>query len=137
MKTVKVVKEIYNKQILELILKTRGIDHQFISFINNEGMQDYAYMVYIDKYYSQDVCGGYISYNKDKSMTRVQIDQIKKEMGFIEPFEDGVLYEVDAYPIYQDFIKFPIRNVEFITEEELCKKLVMGVDRSFYDYLMK
>lgn len=132
------IKKIECKEDLQKILIDKKIDRQFISFIDKDNKQDFVYMVRYEKdWYGEDVCSSYISYNKDKTLSRKEIDSMKKEMGLYEPFNDGILYEVDAYPIYQDFVKYPITNVEFIDEEELVKRLVKLNQRSFYDSLIK
>lgn len=41
-----------------------------------------------------------------------------------EPFNDEVLYEVDTYPMFEDCIEYPIREVAFLTEDEMLKELV-------------
>ena len=129
---------INNKNDLVKILKENNVDYQYISFINAKNQQDFVYMVKYDKdFYGEDVVGGYISYNKDKTWTREEIEESKIEMCLHEPFNDGVLYEIDVYPIYKDFVEYPITNVEFLNEEELLIKLIHIQNKSFYDNLIK
>ena len=129
---------INNKNELVDIFKKNNIDYQFISFINANGKQDFVYMVKYDKdFYGEDVVGGYIAYNKDKTWTREEIEESKIEMCLHEPFNDGVLYEIDVYPIYKDFVEYPITNVEFIEERELLIRLIQLENKSFYDNLIK
>lgn len=129
---------INNKNDLVKILKENNVDYQYISFINAKNQQDFVYMVKYDKdFYGEDVVGGYIAYNKDKTWTREEIEESKIEMCLHEPFNDGVLYEIDVYPIYKDFVEYPITNVEFLNEEELLIKLIHIQNKSFYDNLIK
>lgn len=108
-----------------------------MSFINADGDQDFVYMInYDEDLYGEDVVGGFISYNKDKRWTREEIEEFKKDMRLYEPFDDGVLYEIDVYQ-YQDFVKYPITNVEFLTERQLLLRLIQLKNKSFYDNLIK
>lgn len=129
--------KIHNKNDLVSILKNNNINHQFVSFINADGDQDFVYMInYDEDLYGEDVVGGFISYNKDKRWTREEIEEFKKDMCLYEPFDDGVLYEIDVYQ-YQDFVKYPITNVEFLTERQLLLRLIQLKNKSFYDNLIK
>ena len=129
---------INNKNDLVKILKENNINYQYISFINAKNQQDFVYMVKYDKdFYGEDVVGGYMSYNKDKTWTREEIEETKNEMCLYEPFNDGVLYEIDVYPIFKDFVEYPITNVEFLNEEELLIRLFQIKNRSFYDNFVK
>lgn len=131
-------KKINSKKELVNILRERSINYQYISFINSKGNQDYVYMVkHDDVFYSENVVGGFISYNKDKKMSRKDIEENKKDMGLYEPFNDGVLYELDVYPIFKDFVEYPITNVEFLNEEDLLIRVCKAEIKSFYDNLIK
>lgn len=68
--------KIHNKNDLVSILKNNNINHQFVSFINADGDQDFVYMInYDEDLYGEDVVGGFISYNKDKKLTREEIEE--------------------------------------------------------------
>ena len=129
---------INNKNDLVKILKENNINYQYISFINAKNQQDFVYMVKYDKdFYGEDVVGGYIAYNKDKTLPRNEVERAKDELCLHEPLNDGILYEVDVYPIFKDFVEYPITNVEFLNEEELLIRLLQIKNRSFYDNFVK
>lgn len=110
-----------NKQQMYLVFKNRNIDYKYIRFKDNDGNIDYAYLWMPNAFwYSQDVVGNLISRDFSK-MNRNDIDLIKRECGFIEISNDGILYEVDTYPIFKDFIKFPITEVEVLDEEDVIR----------------
>lgn len=124
------------KEDLVKILKEKGIDMQFISFIDKDNKHDFVYMVNYGDFYGEDACDSYIAYNEKKTLSKEEILEAKEEQGFFEPFNDGVLYEVMAYPVFRDFVQYPITNVKFLTEEELIKELVKLKRKSFYNSLM-
>ena len=137
MKQIKTQKIIKDKKFLELILKTNNIDYQYIAFIDADGKQDYAYMIYDFNngrhFYQEDCCGGFIEYNKDKSYTKEEIEYGKQYMGFYELYNDGRLFELDVFPTFRDFIKFPITNVKFVNEESVLRDMVEKRYASLYN----
>lgn len=110
-----------NKEQMYLVFKNKGIDYKYIRFKDCENNIDYAYLWMIDDYnYSQDVVGGIKSINVSNFDTEV-IDSMKKIMGLIEINDNGMLYELDVYPVFKDFIKFPITDIEVLDEEEVIR----------------
>ena len=86
-------------------------------------------------YYS--ICEGYISYNEARCLTREKIEEMKKMDFLIEPFGDGVLYEIDTYPISNSSIEYPIADVEFLTEEDVLKDIINLENNSLLNILLK
>ena len=130
--------KINNKNDLIKILNENEMDCQYISFIDVNGKQDFVYMMKHDEgFYSEHIIDGYVSYNKDKKMSKTKIEISKSEMWLYEPFNDGVLYELEVYPVFEDFVKYPISNIEFLSEKEVLVRTIQSNKRSFYDSFTK
>ena len=130
--------KINNKNDLIKILNENEMDCQYISFIDVNGKQDFVYMMKHDeRFYSEHIIDGYVSYNKDKIIPREEIEILKNEMWLYEPFNDGVLYELEVYPVFEDFVKYPISNIEFLSENEVLLRTIQSNKRSFYDKFTK
>lgn len=118
------VKKICSKAEFESILNKENVLCQFVSFLDAFNEHNFIYMVKKGKSYLPEVCEGYITYNESKLLSRDEIEKKKKEEFLREPFNDEVLYEVDTYPMFEDCIEYPIREVAFLTEDEMLKELV-------------
>lgn len=130
--------KINNKNDLIKILNENEMDCQYISFIDVNGKQDFVYMMKHDEgFYSEHIIDGYVSYNKDKIIPREEIEILKNEMWLYEPFNDGVLYELEVYSVFEDFVKYPISNIEFLSENEVLLRTIQSNKRSFYDKFTK
>lgn len=130
--------KINNKNDLIKILNENEMDCQYISFIDVNGKQDFVYMMKHDEgFYSEHIIDGYVSYNKDKKMSKTKIEISKSVMWLYEPFNDGVLYELEVYPAFKDFVKYPISNIEFLSENEVLLRTIQSNKRSFYDKFTK
>lgn len=114
-----------SKRELTDILSKNNIDYAFVKYVRDDNKEDIVYMVSFErgKFYSENICC-YKAYNNDKTLSPKEIEGMVEETGCINLFNDGVLYEFDAYCIYEDFVKYPIRDVELISEEEALKWMV-------------
>lgn len=114
-----------SKTELTNILAKNNIDYAFIKYINRDNKEDIVYMVSFDmgKFYSENICC-YKSYNNNKTLSQKEIEEMIDEIGCINLFNDGVLYEFDSYCIYENFVKYPIKDVELISEEEALRWMV-------------
>ena len=116
------IKKICSKVEFESILNKKNVLCQFVSFLDAFNEHNFIYMVKKGASYSPEICEGYITYNESRSLSRDEIERKKKEEFLLEPFNDDVLYEVDTYPMFGDYIQYPISNVALLTEDEMLKK---------------
>lgn len=128
---------IYSQKELECFLKKENKISNYIKFTDSFG--DINYINTIKKgdktYYS--LCEGYLSYNESKSLNAEEISRLKNIDFLIEPFNDGVLYEIDTYPIQNTDILYPIMNVELLSEKELLMEMVDVENNSVLNMILK
>lgn len=128
---------IYSQKELECFLKKENKISNYIKFTDSFG--DINYINTIKKgdktYYS--LCEGYLSYNESKSLNAEEISRLKNIDFLIEPFNDGVLYEIDTYPIQNTDILYPIMNVELLSEKELLMEMVNVENNSVLNMILK
>lgn len=77
-----------------------------------------------------------IRYNKDFICQDVlcegRLYSIDRNIGYedyfgIMPVVNGYFIEIDAYPVFKDWVEFPITDVEFISnkdEQTICERLI-------------
>lgn len=128
---------IYSQKELECFLKKENKISNYIKFTDSFG--DINYINTIKKgdktYYS--LCEGYLSYNESKSLNAEEISRLKNIDFLIEPFNDGVLYEIDTYPIQNTDILYPIMSVELLSEKELLMEMVDVENNSVLNMILK
>ena len=131
------LKKINSRKELESLLTRKSKISNYIKFIDSLGDVNYINIIKKGSKYYSSICEGYISYNEARCLTREKIEEMKKTDFLIEPFGDGVLYEIDTYPISNSSIEYPIVDVEFLTEEDVLKDIINLENNSLLNILLK
>lgn len=131
------LKVIDSHKELELLLKKKNKVSAYMKFTDSYGDINYINVIKKGAKYYSSICEGYISYNESKCLNREDINKLKRTDFLLEPFEDGVLYEIDTYPISNRDICYPIINIEFLTEKEVLREIINIENNSILNMFLK
>ena len=131
------LKQISTQKELESLINKKNKVSSYIKFTDSFGDINYINIIKRGLKYYYSVCEGYISYNNSKSLNREEIERKKKFEFLLEPFSDGVLYEIDTYPINNKSIRYPVVDIEFLTEDDIIKEIIEYENDSILNMMFK
>lgn len=131
------LKIIYSQKELECLVKKDNKISCYMRFTDSFGDVNYINVIKKGNKIYSSLCEGYLSYNESKSLNREEINKLKSRDFLIEPFNDGVLYEIDTYPIQNADIPYPMLDIKLLSEVEVLTEMVDMDNNSILNMMLK
>ena len=131
------LKTICSQKDFECLVKKCNYVSTYMKFKDSFGDINYINVIKKGNKIFSSICEGYLSYNESKTLNRAEINRLKNDELLIELFNDGVLYEVDTYPINNNEIPYPIRDVEFLSKSEVLFEILDTENDSILNLFLK